>query len=194
MWLSSILALGKRHTFVGESNRWAGRSSSQQLRRRNWTPPDLNRRHRSAENLERYSSHDYLIGNATPVTLVSISRRFSQGPSPQPDAQELDSSVLPLAELDAREVVRSRNSAENLRERFERAELDSYLDNQTFEIGETFEIGDPSPTDHYAFYVGPGTRPDSHYDIEYFQGVRGDLQQCMAERVNSPESESHGRE
>ena len=119
---------GTRQHLVINSGRWAGRTPSQQLRRKNWAPPDLTQSHTPADTISRYSAHNFVIGNASPNRLKRIAHRLLNGPSPAPASEESFGHVT------------LKDSAENIRLKFEQAELP---DNQ---VGPIFELSGSSPT------------------------------------------------
>lgn len=96
--------VGTRPNAAISSNRWAGRTLSQQLRRKNWIPPNLpEQRHR----ISHFSSKDYIIGETSQDVLLSIANRLTNGPNPVGDLPELDSSELEseMAELSRQKSV-----------------------------------------------------------------------------------------
>ncbi len=103
-----------RQQLVVNSNRWAGRTPSQQLRRQAWTPPDLARRPKPSNSISRYSDPNFVIGNSSPGVLRRITNRLINGPSPAPNLPEESSSgnIIP------------KDSTEDIRQKFVQAEGD----------------------------------------------------------------------
>ena len=97
---------GTRPNAAINSNRWAGRTLSQQLRREQWVPPDLPERQEVIDRLSLYSRDDYIIGETSQDALRSTANRLINGPSPEgpleleasESLQELD-STMPYYEL-----------------------------------------------------------------------------------------------
>ena len=98
-------------------NRWAGRTPSQQLRRKDWRAPDLANEPRPAK-IATYSSREYVIGDSTQNKLKRMATRLINGPSPQP-ATAID------------EVERE---AEDMRQRISAAEMDMERNLHAFEL------------------------------------------------------------
>ena len=98
-------------------NRWAGRTPSQQLRRKGWRAPDLANEPRPAK-IATYSSREYVIGDSTQNKLRRMATRLINGPSPQP-ATAID------------EVERE---AEDMRQRISAAEMDMERKLYAFEL------------------------------------------------------------
>ena len=96
--------VGIRPNAAINSNRWAGRTLSQQIRRRNWVPPDLLEQRHDIDRISHYSRKDYVIGETSQDMLRSIADRLTNGPSPVGPVPELDSSVIESerAELSSR--------------------------------------------------------------------------------------------
>ena len=76
------------------SNRWASRTLSQQLSRKNWVPHDLLEQRQDISRISLYSREDYIIGETSQDVLRSIANRLNNGPSPVGALIELDSSNL----------------------------------------------------------------------------------------------------
>lgn len=118
-------------------NRWAGRTPSQQLRRKDWRAPDLANEPRPAK-IATYSSREYVIGDSTQNKLRRMATRLINGPSPQP-ATAID------------EVERE---AEDMRQRISAAEMDMERNLYAFELsGEDIgpaELPGPEPLHLYS--------------------------------------------
>ncbi len=110
-----VLLLGTRPKVATNSARWSGRTLSQQLRRRKWTPPDLGHRPDPSDTLDHYSDKEFVIGNSSTDLLRRIAHRFRNGPSPVQAASNFESP----------ESIRQEDSPEDMRQRFARAELDA---------------------------------------------------------------------
>ena len=89
--------VGTRPNAAINSNRWAGRTLSQQLRRKNWIPPDLPERQHDFDRISHYSRKDYIIGETSQDVLQSIADRLTNGPPPVGALPELDFSKLESA-------------------------------------------------------------------------------------------------
>ena len=96
--------VGIRPNAAINSNRWAGRTLSQQFRRKNWVPPDLLEQRHDIDRISHYSRKDYVIGETSQDVLRSIADRLTNGPSPVGAVPELDSSGIEsgMAELSSR--------------------------------------------------------------------------------------------
>lgn len=103
---SRLLAI--RQQLVVNSNRWAGRTPSQQLRRQVWTPPDLAHRPQPSNSISRYSDHDFSIGNTSPGVLRRIANRLINGPSPTPNLPDIESSSGNIMLKDSTEDIRQK--------------------------------------------------------------------------------------
>ena len=101
---------GTRPNVAINSNRWAGRTLSQQVRRKNWTPPDLPECPHDVDRISHYSRRDYIIGEKSQDVLRSIANRLINGPSPVGALPELDSSEL---ETEMAELSRQKKSETN---------------------------------------------------------------------------------
>ena len=95
---------GTRPNAAINSNRWAGRTLSQQFRRKNWVPPDLLEQRHDIDRISHYSRKDYVIGDTSQDMLRSIADRLTNGPSPVGALPELDSSDIEseMAKLSSR--------------------------------------------------------------------------------------------
>ena len=96
--------VGNRPNAAINSNRWAGRTLSQQFRRKNWVPPDLLEQRHDIDRISHYSRKDYVIGETSQDVLRSIADRLTNGPSPVGVVPELYSSDIEseMAELSSR--------------------------------------------------------------------------------------------
>ena len=96
--------VGTRPNAANNSNRWAGRTLSQQFRRKNWVPPDLPEQRHDIDRISHYSRKDYVIGETSQDVLRSIADRLTNGPNPVGAMAELDSSEIEseMAELSSR--------------------------------------------------------------------------------------------
>ena len=96
--------VGIRPNAAINSNRWAGRTLSQQFRRKNWVPPDLLGQRHDIDRISHYSRKDYVIGETSQDVLRSIADRLTNGPSPVGVVPELHSSDIEseMAELSSR--------------------------------------------------------------------------------------------
>ena len=110
--LSSDLTLispiiGTRPNAAMSSNRWAGRTLSLQLRRKNWIPPNLPEQPHPIDRISHYSRKDYIIGETSQDVLRSIADRLTNGPNPVGAVPELDSSEIEseMAELSRKKSV-----------------------------------------------------------------------------------------
>ena len=74
-----------RQSSAVTSNRWAGRSPSQQKRPQKWDSPDMPQQRQYYDRIAHYSKPDYLIGDSTQVMLRRIANRLINGPSPMPE-------------------------------------------------------------------------------------------------------------
>lgn len=83
--------VGIRPNAAINSNRWAGRTLSQQFRRKIWVPPDLLKQRHDIDRISHYSRKDYVIGETSQDVLRSIADRLTNGPSPVGAVPELDS-------------------------------------------------------------------------------------------------------
>ena len=120
-----------RQHLVVNSSRWAGRTPSQQLRRKLWAPPDLTQVPLPSDTISRYSDQNFVIGDSSPNRLKRIAHRLLNGPSPAPAPEESPGHVTP------------KDSAENIRQKFAQAELP---DNQ---VGPIFELSGCVPTSEF---------------------------------------------
>lgn len=102
------LALETRQNQTTNSNRWASRTPSQQIRRKNWVPPDLSSDSHRVNTISRYSASNYILGDSSPTSLGRFARLFKSGSSPTPDqaqssmpnVPELAGDSLPLPKPD----------------------------------------------------------------------------------------------
>ena len=95
-----------RQDLVVHSSRWSGRSPSQQLRRKVWTPPEPDQEPLPSNTISHYSDQNYVIGDTSNNRLKRMAHRLVHGPSPAPQGQ-----------------VKIKDSAENIRQRFAHAEF-----------------------------------------------------------------------
>ena len=95
------LTVGTRPKAAINSNRWAGRTISQKLRRKDWVPPNLPAHETDIDRISHYSRTDYSLGETSQDGLRNIADRLTNGPSPVGVLQELDASELEseMAEL-----------------------------------------------------------------------------------------------
>lgn len=77
--LSSVLET--RQNLNKNSSRWASRTPSQQIRRKNWVPPDLTQEPKHLSTISRYSDSNYVLGNSSPASLGRFARLFMSGSS-----------------------------------------------------------------------------------------------------------------
>lgn len=98
------------------SNRWASRTPSQQIRRKNWLPPDSSKDSRRLSAMSRYSASNYILGDSSPISFGRFAQLFKFGSSaaadpadPEiPNLAELPGDTLPISELEDRQVPRLR--------------------------------------------------------------------------------------
>lgn len=70
-----------RNVSAASSNRWAGRSNSQTLRRKNWVAPDASKLRRTG-TITRYADEAHVLGEASAADIERMSDYYSQGPAP----------------------------------------------------------------------------------------------------------------
>ena len=102
---------GTRQDLVVHSGRWAGRSPSQQLRRKVSTPPDLDQEPLPSSTISHYWDQNYVIGGTSNNRLKRMAHRLVHGPSPAPTRAGTQGQV------------KTKDSAENIRQKFAQAEL-----------------------------------------------------------------------
>ena len=113
---------GTRPNAAINSNRWAGRTLSKQLHRKNWIPPDLPEYHHDIHRISHYSRKDYIIGETSQDVLRSIADRLTNGPNPVGALSELDSSEL---ETEMAELSRQKSETGEVWGDFEAVELEA---------------------------------------------------------------------
>ena len=96
------LTVGTRPNAAINSNRWAGRTLSQQLHRKNWVPTELPEKRQDIRRISHYSRKDYTFGETSQDVLRGIANRLTNGPSPvgalpEPDLSELESEMAELS-------------------------------------------------------------------------------------------------
>lgn len=111
-----------RQDLVVHSSRWAGRSPSQQLRRKVWTPPDLDQEPLPSNTISHYSDQNYVIGDSSNNRLKRMAHRLVHGPSPAPTRAGSPGQV------------KMKDSAENIRQKFAQAELPDTSIHTIFEL------------------------------------------------------------
>lgn len=94
--------VGTRPNAAVNLNRWAGRTLSQQIRRKNWIPPDLAEQRQDIHRISHYSRKDYIIGETSQDVLRSTADRLTNGPSPVGALPEVD-----LFELESKMAILS---------------------------------------------------------------------------------------
>lgn len=99
-----------RHVSAASSNRWAGRSNSQTLRRKNWVAPDASKLRRTG-TITRYADEAHVLGEASAADIERMSDYYSRGPAPEKrplDDQAPETDAGPAFEMDAVESERER--------------------------------------------------------------------------------------
>ena len=71
--------LETRQNLNKNSRRWASRTPSQQIRRKNWVPPDLTQNFQRLSTITRYSDSNYCLGDSSPAALGRFARLFKLG-------------------------------------------------------------------------------------------------------------------
>ena len=158
------------------SNRWAGRTLSLQLRRKNWVPPNLPEQPHTIDRISHYSRKDYIIGETSQDVLRSIADRLTNGPNPVGAVPELDSSEI---ESEMAELSRKKSVTREVWSDTDAGELEATPIAQLYPDGRTnwSELSDSrlsgaTPT---SYRPGPFSEPD-------------DLQ---ADRDNAPHVSTH---
>ena len=82
--------VGTRHIATISSNRWASRTPSQRIHRKNWILPDLTEQCFATDKILHYSNHDYVIGESSHDMLQEIAHRLNNGPVPAANLPQLD--------------------------------------------------------------------------------------------------------
>ena len=89
-----FVIVGLRPKAAINSNRWAGRTVSQNFHRKIWVPPDLLEPRRDSDRISHYSRKDYVIGETSQDVLRSIADRLTNGPNPVEALPELSSTDI----------------------------------------------------------------------------------------------------
>ncbi|KAL9630219.1 MAG: hypothetical protein Q9164_006532, partial [Protoblastenia rupestris] len=107
--VSFVGQIDARKMAVPNSKRWAGRRPSQQVRRNQWTPPELSQGLTRMRTIPRYSEKDYVLGDSSRSRLQNVPDRLSgrnpnihemhAGTSLPRRPVELPADDLPLIEL-----------------------------------------------------------------------------------------------